>query len=162
MCAKTSGDRMWPASSRRFRSFQAGSPLGKPPGGPPTPYQPTPNPSPFVVSAPSRECRLWSINPCGELNSSSSMITGWPCHAIHLHMRGMVSAGRSRRITRLGRCAAAVPGGCSHLHLLRRRAMTTQTLEELGPVDIVVIGYPADAPMTGSAADALIAEVEKG
>ena len=26
------------------------------------PYQPTPNPSPFVVSAPSRECRLWSTN----------------------------------------------------------------------------------------------------
>jgi hypothetical protein len=40
--------------------------------------------------------------------------------------------------------------------------MTTETVAELGPVDIVVIGYPADAPMTGSAADALLAEVEKG
>jgi hypothetical protein len=25
-------------------------------------YQPTPKPSPFVVSAPSLECRLWSIS----------------------------------------------------------------------------------------------------
>jgi hypothetical protein len=40
--------------------------------------------------------------------------------------------------------------------------MTTETLEELGPVDIVVIGYPADAPMTGSAAQVLLDEVEKG
>src|SRR3954469_14454665 len=44
----------------------------------------------------------------------------------------------------------------------RRRAMTTQTLEELGPGDIVVIGYPAGAPMTGSAATALLDEVDKG
>src|SRR4051794_6523667 len=44
----------------------------------------------------------------------------------------------------------------------RRRAMTTQTLEELGPVDIVVIGYPAGAPMTGSAARTLLDEVDKG
>ena len=27
-----------------------------------SPYHPTPKPSPFVVSAPSVECRLWSIN----------------------------------------------------------------------------------------------------
>jgi hypothetical protein len=40
--------------------------------------------------------------------------------------------------------------------------MTTETLEELGPVDIVVIGYPADAPMTGSAAQILLDEVDKG
>jgi hypothetical protein len=40
--------------------------------------------------------------------------------------------------------------------------MTTQTLEELGPVDIVVIGYPAGAPMTGSAAQILLDEVDKG
>jgi hypothetical protein len=40
--------------------------------------------------------------------------------------------------------------------------MTTETLEELGPVDIVVIGYPADAPMTGSAAQVLLDEVDKG
>jgi len=40
--------------------------------------------------------------------------------------------------------------------------MTTETLEELGPVDIVVIGYPTGAPMTGSAAQLLLDEVEKG
>jgi hypothetical protein len=40
--------------------------------------------------------------------------------------------------------------------------MTTETLEELGPVDIVVIGYPAGAPLTGSAAQVLLDEVDKG
>ena len=40
--------------------------------------------------------------------------------------------------------------------------MTTETLEELGPVDIVVIGYPTGAPMTGSAAQLLLDEVDKG
>ena len=40
--------------------------------------------------------------------------------------------------------------------------MTTETLEELGPVDIVVIGYPSQAPMTGSAAQVLLDEVDKG
>src|SRR3954470_15388874 len=44
----------------------------------------------------------------------------------------------------------------------RRSAMPTNTLEELGPVDIVVISYPPDAPMTGSAAQLLIDEVDKG
>ena len=32
-----------------------------------SPYQPTPNPSPFVVSTPSREWRLWSISECAGL-----------------------------------------------------------------------------------------------
>jgi Family of unknown function (DUF6325) len=40
--------------------------------------------------------------------------------------------------------------------------MTTDTLTELGPVDVVVIGYPADAPITGGAAKALLDEVDKG
>jgi Family of unknown function (DUF6325) len=34
--------------------------------------------------------------------------------------------------------------------------------EELGPIDIVVIGYPADAPMTGDAVPLLLDLVEKG
>ena len=29
--------------------------------------------------------------------------------------------------------------------------MSTDDLDELGPIDIVVIGFPADAPMTGEA-----------
>ena len=40
--------------------------------------------------------------------------------------------------------------------------MTTETHEELGPVDIVVIGYPSGAPMTGSAAQILLDEVDRG
>jgi hypothetical protein len=34
--------------------------------------------------------------------------------------------------------------------------------EELGPVDIVVIGYPAGAPMTGEAVPLLVDLVERG
>jgi hypothetical protein len=34
--------------------------------------------------------------------------------------------------------------------------------EELGPIDIVVIGYPADAPMTGDAIPLLLDLVERG
>jgi hypothetical protein len=34
--------------------------------------------------------------------------------------------------------------------------------EEFGPVDIVVIGYPADAPMTGEAVPLLLDLVERG
>ena len=34
--------------------------------------------------------------------------------------------------------------------------------EELGPVDVVVIGYPADAPMTGEAVPILLDLVERG
>ena len=55
---------MCPASSRRLRSFQAGSTLRKTPGASPAPYQPSPKPSPFVVVAPSCEWRLWSISEC--------------------------------------------------------------------------------------------------
>ena len=59
---KNSGEVTWPVSSRRFWSFQAGSVPWKTPGVGAASYQPTPNPSPFVVSAPSLECRLWSIS----------------------------------------------------------------------------------------------------
>ena len=34
--------------------------------------------------------------------------------------------------------------------------------EELGPVDVVVIGYPADAPMTGEAAPMLLDLIDSG
>jgi uncharacterized protein DUF6325 len=34
--------------------------------------------------------------------------------------------------------------------------------DELGPIDIVVIGYPADAPMTGEAIPILLDLVERG
>jgi Family of unknown function (DUF6325) len=35
-------------------------------------------------------------------------------------------------------------------------------VEDLGPVDIVVIGYPADAPMTGEAVPIVLDLVERG
>jgi hypothetical protein len=63
-CAKTIAELMWPASSRRLRSFQAGSVLWKTAGASCAPYQPIPNPSPFVSSAPICEWRLWTISEC--------------------------------------------------------------------------------------------------
>ena len=39
--------------------------------------------------------------------------------------------------------------------------MEAQTAE-VGPIDIAVIGYPADAPMTGEAAPLLVDLVERG
>ncbi len=64
MCASTSGDFRCAEMFWRLRSFQAGSTLWKTPGVSPTPYQPMPNPSPFVVSAPISEWRLWTISEC--------------------------------------------------------------------------------------------------
>jgi Family of unknown function (DUF6325) len=40
--------------------------------------------------------------------------------------------------------------------------VSTDDLEELGPIDIVVIGFPADAPMTGEAAPLLVDLVDRG
>jgi hypothetical protein len=40
--------------------------------------------------------------------------------------------------------------------------VSTDDLDELGPIDIVVIGFPADAPMTGEAAPLLVDLVDRG
>jgi hypothetical protein len=40
--------------------------------------------------------------------------------------------------------------------------MGTEQLDELGPIDVVVIGFPADAPMTGEAAPILVDLVDRG
>lgn len=40
--------------------------------------------------------------------------------------------------------------------------MGTEELDELGPIDVVVIGFPADAPMTGEAAPILVDLVDRG
>jgi hypothetical protein len=40
--------------------------------------------------------------------------------------------------------------------------MATEQLDELGPIDVVVIGFPADAPMTGEAAPILVDLVDRG
>ena len=78
MCAKTCGECTWAATSLRLRSFQAGSMLRKTAGTSPSPYQPTPNPSPLVGSAPSVECMLCTINECSGLYSRSLRSTGAP------------------------------------------------------------------------------------
>jgi hypothetical protein len=44
----------------------------------------------------------------------------------------------------------------------RTEASMAAQEEELGPVDIVVIGYPADAPMTGEAIPLLLDLVDRG
>src|SRR4029077_11365478 len=75
-CARKRCDSTWPASSRRLRSFQAGSVLLKLPGSPEAEYHPMPKPSPFVGSAPMRELRLCSIRECCGPYSTLSMRTG--------------------------------------------------------------------------------------
>jgi Family of unknown function (DUF6325) len=40
--------------------------------------------------------------------------------------------------------------------------MSTDELDELGPIDLVVIGFPPGAPMTGDAAPILVDLVERG
>jgi len=78
MCANTMREVRCPASSRRFRSFQAGSMLRNMPGCRPSPCQPSPKPSPLVVVAPIVECTLSSISECLGLTISSSIRTGDP------------------------------------------------------------------------------------
>ena len=69
---------MCPESSRRLRSFQAGSVLWKTPGVPSEEYQPMPNPSPFVGSAPIRDLRLWSISEYWPWYRTLSILIGLP------------------------------------------------------------------------------------
>src|SRR3954452_12236241 len=95
MCAMKRPDDVERASSRRLTSFQAGPVplkvtgmrlsrvLGRAGPPPSTPYQPTPKPSPFVVSTPIRECRLWSMSECSRLYNSSSSRIGVPEYASH-------------------------------------------------------------------------------
>ena len=52
--------------------------VGDTPGVSAAPYQPMPNPSPLVVSAPMVEWRLWSMSECFGLYRSSSRRTGEP------------------------------------------------------------------------------------
>jgi hypothetical protein len=40
--------------------------------------------------------------------------------------------------------------------------MSTDEFDELGPIDVVVIGFPADAPMTGESAPILVDLVDRG
>jgi hypothetical protein len=40
--------------------------------------------------------------------------------------------------------------------------MSTDELDELGPIDVVVIGFPPDAPMTGEAVPILVDLVDRG
>ena len=40
--------------------------------------------------------------------------------------------------------------------------MSTEALDEIGPIDIVLIGFPPDAPMTGEAVPILLDLVDRG
>src|SRR5215207_4748482 len=42
------------------------------------------------------------------------------------------------------------------------RTASSDAIEEVGPIDILVIGYPADAPMTGEAVPLIMDLVERG
>jgi hypothetical protein len=40
--------------------------------------------------------------------------------------------------------------------------VSTDALDEMGPIDVVVIGFPADAPMTGESVPLLLDLVDRG
>ena len=68
MWAKNCGEWMWEVTSLRLGSFQAGSMERKTARFSASgEYQPTPKPSPLVVSTPSRAWRLWSMRECSGL-----------------------------------------------------------------------------------------------
>src|SRR3954470_17139321 len=91
MCAKTLEECTCAATSCRLRSFHAGSMLRYTAGKSYSPYQPTPNPSPFVVSAPSSECLLWTIREFSGPYSTSSRSTAPPEYASQRHMETPIS-----------------------------------------------------------------------
>src|SRR3954453_22396033 len=65
---KNNGDSTAWVSSRRFRSFHAGSMLwknrGAVPGGASLGYHPNPKPSPLTVEAPSGDFSDWATSEC--------------------------------------------------------------------------------------------------
>jgi hypothetical protein len=62
--------------------------------------------------------------------------------------------------------APSPPGADSHIVTLRDTRRLEVWMEahngELGPIDVVVIAYPADAPMTGEAVPLLLDLVDRG
>ena len=79
-------ERMWSASSRRFRSFHAGSMLVEDAGRPPSPYQPMPNPSPLVVSRPAANAGSGRSASAAACRAGPRAGSGYPEYASHRHM----------------------------------------------------------------------------
>ncbi|CAH0281755.1 hypothetical protein SRABI26_03964 [Arthrobacter sp. Bi26] len=94
MCAKTRPADAWADSSRRLRSCQAGSVLWNSPGYGAIPYQPTPKPSPLVVSTPIRACLLCITSELVGLYNNSSSSTGEPEYASQRHMASSLCSGQ--------------------------------------------------------------------
>ena len=69
--AMNSLDSIWPARSRRLKSFHAGRMLRKSPGVGRDPYQPMPKPSALVGVSAERDDMLWSMSECFGLKRTS-------------------------------------------------------------------------------------------
>src|SRR5215207_7324397 len=101
MCARKSGDSTWPATSRRLRSFQAGSTLRKMAGAWAfASYQPTPKPSPLVVSTPRRAWRLWSMREWSGIDDELAEVV------THVNHSGLGQCSPFRSGSRLAPLAA--------------------------------------------------------
>ena len=171
MWANSSGVLTWAATSRRFRSFQAGSMLLKSAGVGPSPYHPIPKPSPLVVVAPIREWRLWSISECCGRKSSSSATRGSPEYAIHLHMSppnqrvpGRASSGGDEAAARQADDPRSSPSTLSDRPTVphpRSAPCPHPDADVHGPVDFALLEFPRDR-LTGEAAEALMDLVEAG
>ena len=94
-----------------------------------------PKPSPLVVSAPMRECRLWSTIPCCVLKSSSSISTGWPSHPIQRHIAPLLVSCHTD--CRGAAAAAHHPNRMTSASTLRPRATTAPDCVPTSPRDSV-------------------------
>src|SRR6476469_11160540 len=126
------------ASSRRLRSLHAGFVLLYSRGGSPSWYQPTPKPSPFVVVAPRRACKLWSISERSRLRSSSSRRIGVPEYASQRHIDAILSCRSAhprdgREVLRVnllvGRVVMQIVAA-DHVDDLAQRALCARIVEQ--------------------------------
>src|SRR6478672_3808228 len=84
-----------------------------------SPYQPMPNPSPFVSSAPSCECRLWTISECSGSYNSCRSTSGDPEYAIQRHISSWL---RLRCLRRAPAPTLPAPASARSLGLAQSRA----------------------------------------
>ena len=126
--ARNSGDSMCAPARAGWCPTRRARRCGRRPAGL-APYQPRPNPSPLVGSAPMRACRLWSTIPCWVLKSSSSISIG---------SRATPSSGTFRApclpLARVLQVVTACRAQHVHIHLGGRSATRRRTRRGRDPV----------------------------
>ncbi|GAA2447380.1 hypothetical protein GCM10009857_09170 [Agromyces soli] len=83
---------------------------GASPGSRDGPYQPSPKPSPFTVSAPSGEFSDCATSECFVSSTTREICRGSPEYASHRHI-GLISSSSERRMARPHSAAATSSAG---------------------------------------------------